>query len=156
MKILTGLILAVLAFSAVAQTHLDVRTTVQKEEVFVNESGEQDKRLVAADVVVPGETVFYTITFTNVSSESADNVVITNPISEDLVYVQGSGFGPGSDIQFSIDGGQTFAAASELTVTEDGAIRAALPSDFTHVRWVMQRDLEPGTQGIARFAAVLE
>lgn len=158
MKTLMSVILITFAAVAVAQEqgHLDVQTTVQKEEVSVNEAGESQKRLVPAEVVVPGETVFYTITFQNVSAEPADNVVITNPIAEDLMYVDGSAFGPGMDIQFSVDGGSTFAAANELTVVEDGEVRDAIAADFTHVRWVMQNDLDVGAQGIARFAAVLE
>jgi uncharacterized repeat protein (TIGR01451 family) len=158
MKILMSVILIAFAAVVVAQeqAHLDVQTTAQKEEVIVNDAGESEKRLVPADVVVPGESVFYTITFTNVSAEPADNVVITNPIAEDLMYVEGSAFGPGMDIEFSVDGGVTFAAAKELTVVEDGEVRDALAGDFTHVRWVMQNDLEAGAQGTARFAAVLE
>jgi uncharacterized repeat protein (TIGR01451 family) len=158
MKILMSAILIVSGAAALAQEqgHLDVQTTVQKEEVIVNEAGESETRLVAAEVVVPGESVVYTITFTNVSAEPADNVVITNPIAEDLMYVDGSAFGPGMDIQFSVDGGVTFAAANELTIVEDGEVRGARGEDFTHVRWVMQNDLKVGAQGIARFAAVLE
>lgn len=156
MKILTGLVLAILSFPAAAQAHLDVQTVVQKEEVFVNDLGVSDTRLIAADIVVPGEKVFYTITFTNISEETADNVVITNPIAADLVYVEGSGFGPGTDMQFSVDDGKTFAAAAELTVTEDGETRAADASDYTHVRWVLKGNLDAGAQATARFAAVLE
>jgi len=156
MKILTAIILATLAVSAAAETHLDVRTTVQKEETFINDAGEQQTRLVAADIVVPGEKVFYTITFRNISEESADNVVITNPIAADLLYVDGSGIGPGTDIQFSVDGGKTFASAEDLVVIEDGVERAAEGRDFTHVRWVMKNDLEAGAEGTARFAAILE
>jgi len=158
MKTLMSVILITFAAVAVAQEqgHLDVQTTVQKEEVTVNEAGESQKRLVPAEVVVPGETVFYTITFMNVSTEPADNVVITNPIAEDLMYVDGSAFGPGTDIHFSVDGGATFAAANELTVVENGEVRDAIAADFTHVRWVMQNDLDAGAQGTARFAAILE
>lgn len=156
MKFLTAMTLLLLALNAAAQSHLEVQTTVQKQEVFVNAQGEEETRLVPADTVLPGETVFYTITFTNVSDEVADRVVITNPIDESLVYLDGSAFGAGMDIVFSVDGGETFAAASELTVTEDGEVRAAEPRDFTHVRWVMRNDLAAGAQGTARFAAVLE
>lgn len=156
MKILIGMLLVLLSVSATAQAHLDVQTVVQKEEAFINEQGETDTRLVAADVVVPGETVFYTITFTNISDESADNVVITNPIAADLVYVEGSGFGPGTDMLFSVDGGETFAAAEELTVDEDGVTRAADASDYTHVRWILRNNLDAGAQATARFAAILE
>jgi uncharacterized repeat protein (TIGR01451 family) len=156
MKILSGILLTFLAFTAAAQSHIDVQTTVQKEEVFLNDTGEEEKRLVPAEKVLPGETVYYTITFTNTSDEVADNVVVTNPIAEELMYLDGSAFGPGMDIVFSVDGGETFATADELNVTENGETRTAEAKDFTHVRWVMQNDLAAGAQGTARFAAVLE
>jgi len=113
-------------------------------------------RFNVEDVSPSKKKVVYTITFRNIGDEPADNVVITNPISGDLLYVDGSAFGPGTAIQFSIDGGQTFANASELTVTEDGATRSAVAADFTHIRWVMQQELAVGAQGTARFSAVLE
>ena len=160
MKYSISAILMMLALSlqAVAQEqgHLNVTTTVQKQEVTVNDSGEAETRLVAADTVVPGESVVYTITFQNISDEPAANVVITNPISEDLTYVDGSAFGPGTVIQFSTDGGQNYAAADELTVIDDGVSRPAGPDDFTHIRWVMQNELAVGAQGTARFTAVLK
>ena len=156
MKYLITTFVMLCAVVAAAQSHLDVQTLVQKEAVIVNEAGESEAQLVAADLVVPGETVFYTITFTNVSAEPADNVVITNPIAEDLMYVDGSAFGPGMDIVFSVDGGITFAAADELTVVNGDEVRDARASDFTHVRWVMKNDLEAGAQGLVRFAAILE
>ena len=157
MKILMSVVLLGLSFAVFAQEDgsLDVHTVVQKEEVVVNENGESENRLVAVESVIPGERVFYTITFTNVGDEPAENVVITNPIATELTYVEGSAFGPGMDVQFSVDGGATFAVAAELTVTENGASRAAGPEDFTHIRWVMQGELNTGSQGTARFAAVL-
>ena len=157
MKILMSVFLLGLSFAVFAQEDgsLNVHTVVQKEEVVVNENGESENRLVAVESVIPGERVFYTITFTNVGDEPAENVVITNPIATELTYVEGSAFGPGMDVQFSVDGGATFAVAAELTVTEDGETRAAGPDDFTHIRWVMQGELNTGSQGTARFAAVL-
>ncbi len=160
MKYSISAILMMLALSLQAfaqeQGHLNVTTTVQKQEVTVNDSGEAETRQVAVDTVVPGESVVYTITFQNISDEPAANVVITNPISEDLTYVDGSAFGPGTVIQFSTDGGQNFAAADELTVIDDGVSRPAGPDDFTHIRWVMQNELAVGAQGTARFIAVLK
>jgi len=156
MKTLSGMLLTFLAFTAAAQSHIDVQTTVQKEEVFLNATGEEEKRLVPAEKVLPGETVYYTITFTNTSDAVADNVVVTNPIAEELMYLDGSAFGPGMEIVFSVDGGETFAVADELNVTDNGETRAAEAKDFTHVRWVMQNDLAAGAQGTARFAAILE
>ena len=50
------------------------------------------------------------------------------------MYVDGSAFGPGTEIQFSVDGGATFAPAGELNVSENGEVRQAEANDFTHVR----------------------
>ena len=157
-SIASVLALLVLSVSVQAQEqgHLNVQTVVQKEQVTVNEAGVAETSLVPAETVVPGESVVYTITFRNISEEPADNVVITNPIADSLTYVEGSAFGPGTEIQFSVDGGQTFAPRDELTVSEGGAVRAASAQDFTHIRWVMQQELAVGAQGVARFSAVLE
>ena len=71
MKKLIGVILMMSAATAFAvaeeQGHLNVTTVVQKEEVTVNEAGEADTRLVAAETVIPGDRVVYTITFQNIS-----------------------------------------------------------------------------------------
>jgi len=159
-NITSALVLLALSVSAQVraqeQGHLNVQTVVQKEQVTVNDAGVTETKLVPAETVVPGENVVYTITFRNISEEPADNVVITNPIAESLTYVEGSAFGPGTEIQFSVDGGQTFASRDELTVSEDGVVRAAGAHDFTHIRWVMQQELAAGAQGVARFSAVLE
>ena len=136
--------------------YLNVHTVVQKEEISVNDAGETETRLVGAEIVVPGERVVYTITFRNVGEEPADNVIITNPIDDSLTYVDGSAFGPGMDIQFSVDGGVVFASADDLAVTKDGVERPAVAEDFTHVRWVMRSELAVGAQGTARFTAVLD
>ena len=89
MKILMSAIFLGLSFGAFAQEKgtLDVLTVVQKEEVVVSKDGKTESRLVAIKAVVPGERVFYTITFTNVGSNPAEDVVITNPIASELTYV---------------------------------------------------------------------
>lgn len=157
LQLLALLTLGLVAAAASAQQtgHLNVRTIVQKEEVSVNDVGETERRLVPADTVVPGDDVVYTITFTNISDETAENVVITNPISENLTYVPGSALGPGTVIEFSVDGGQTFGRADELVVGTNGGERPADVGDFTHVRWTMENELEAGAQGTARFRARL-
>jgi uncharacterized repeat protein (TIGR01451 family) len=139
-----------------AQGHLRVRTVVQKEEVIVDANGAEKVQLVDAKTVIPGDEVIYTVTFENISDTAAENVVITNPIAADLEYVDGSAFGPGSDIVFSVDGGTVFAAASELSVADGGVERPAEARDFTHIRWQMQNEIPAGSQGVARFRARLQ
>ena len=141
---------------AQARGHLEVTTIVQKEIVVEDETGETTTQLVEAQSVVPGEKVVYTITFRNVGDAAAENVVITNPISESLTYVAGSASNGSMRVEFSIDGGKTFGLASDLRVVDNGVERLATTQEYTHVRWVMQSELEVGAEGSASFAAVLQ
>jgi len=146
------------AGTARAQTsgHLNVTTTVQKEEVTIDEAGKRSTQLVDAAKVVPGDEVIYTVTFANIGDQPAENVVITNPLPEQLTYVDGSAFGPGAEIVFSVDGGKTFAKSSELTVNDAGVPRSATVKDFTHIRWVMAHEIPAGSQGMSQFRARLD
>ncbi len=159
-------LIAVLAISGLYSTawsqaagNIMVSTVAEKEIITVTATGERDRRLVPAEdeKIVPGDEVIFTVTFTNVSSESTDNVTITNPIPDHMRYVGGSAFGPGTDITYSVDGGQSYASADELTVTDaDLGTKPATPEDYTHIRWRMRNALQPGAKGYARFRAVLE
>ena len=151
--LLTIVLLA--AGTAFAQ-QLDVRTGAQKEETVAAEDGAVETRLVAAETVIPGDKVVYTITFTNQSSDAADDVVVTNPIDQSLEYIEGSAFGAGMTIEFSVDGGQSFSAAGDLVVADNSGPRPARPEDYTHVRWTLNGDLEPGATGVARFSATVK
>lgn len=156
-NLVTALSVVALSTTVLAQEsgHLNVRTIVQKEEVTIGADGNPQRRLVDASKVVPGDEVVYTVSFANISDEPAENVVITNPLPAELSYVDGSAFGPGTEVQFSVDGGQSFAAASELKVLDDGNQRPASAADFTHIRWVITNEIAPGAQGIAQFRARL-
>ena len=154
--------LTILGFSAAAAVasaqdtnHLSIQTVVQKEEVTIDEAGNRQTRLVDASTVVPGDEVVYTVSFSNVGDEPAENVVITNPLPEQLSYIEGSAFGPGAEVQFSVDGGVHFAGPGDLSVSENGSERPANGDDFTHIRWVVSNVIEPGARGMAQFRARL-
>jgi uncharacterized repeat protein (TIGR01451 family) len=156
--IFAAVLAAVLPLTAFAKANdvLEVTTKVEKEVIVENDDGDQVVERVAADVVTPGERVVYTITFRNAGVEPAENVIITNPIAESLVYVAGSATNDGVAVEFSIDGGKTFAPASELRLVDGGIERPATTKDYTHVRWVMQSALAAGAEGQMSFAADLE
>ena len=162
MKILLNavLVLAVTlgasASNAQEQGHLNVKTVVLTEEVTVDDNGERQTLLVDASKVVPGDEVIYTVTFANTSDEPAGNVVITNPLADEMTYVVGSAFGPGSDIVFSADGGKSFATPEDLFVTEAGVERLANADDYTHIRWLVNNEIVAGAQGMAQFRARLK
>lgn len=133
-----------------------VQTVAEKEETYVTPDGERATRLVPVATVVPGDTVIYTVTFTNVSDADAENIVVTDPVPGEMVYVHGSAFGPGTNISFSADNGERFAALDDLTVVDEaGNERPVRPTDITHIRWVLRTPLPAGEKGYARFSAVL-
>lgn len=132
------------ATSASAQVSLENR--VMEEVTVQSDTGSATTTVVPADSMAPGDTAVYTMTYTNNGSEPASNLVISNPISKDVIYV-----GPGSGSEaplVSVDGGQTFAPLSELRIVEpNGATRSAGASDVTNVRWTIVGPVEPGMNG---------
>ncbi len=134
-----------------------IQTSADVEIIETDASGDTVIRLEPASKVVPGDIVIYTVSFSNTGSEPAENVVITNPVPRHMEYVDGTAFGPGADISFSIDGGQSWGTPEELVVTAaDGSERPALASDYTDIRWILRNELQPGAQGFARFRTRLQ
>lgn len=139
-----------------ARGALEVKTVVQKVIEQVDEAGELTTELVGVDTAVPGDEIIYTVTFTNIGEEPADNILITNPIPPQMRYVSGTAFGPGSEIEYSADGGTTWAQAAALRVsTATGDERMAEPGDYTHIRWALNTPLDVGERSFARFRAVV-
>jgi uncharacterized repeat protein (TIGR01451 family) len=153
----TIFLVAALANSATAAAQVILENSVEKVETFVNEAGEPQRRLVDADSVVPGDELRYTITFANDGGESVDagSVVITNPIPEETEYLNGTAFGSGTDIVFSVDG-EIFAAPEVLRVTRDGIEIPASAKDYESIRWVFRPALEPGETGNVSFSVRLK
>ena len=136
---------------------IQIQTSADVEIIETDASGETVTRLEPASKVVPGDIVIYTVSFSNTGSEPAENVVITNPVPRHMEYVDGTAFGPGADISFSIDGGQSWGMPEELVVTAaDGSERPAVASDYTDIRWILRNELPPGAQGFARFRTRLQ
>lgn len=136
------------AFAAVTLT-----TTVQKVEHVKAADGTISSQLVAADNVVPGDEVKYTIVFKNDAKVPVDagTVVVTNPVPENTVYVADSAFGSGTKIQFSIDGAKSFGSPDDLTVVQDGTKVPASSADYTTIKWTFGPALAPAAQSYVSF-----
>jgi uncharacterized repeat protein (TIGR01451 family) len=144
------------AVAAQDSGQLNVQTVVEKAAAVVNRDGQPRTELGALEAAVPGDELIYTVIFTNISGESADNVQVTHPIPEALRYVRDSAVGPGTDICYSIDQGASFGAADVLMVQlADGGQRPAKPDDYTHIRWILEDSLEAGARGFARYRAIV-
>jgi uncharacterized repeat protein (TIGR01451 family) len=114
-------------------------------------SGRQFHRMVPAKLLSQGEVVYYTVRITNPTPVFANNVVVSQMIPANTTYVDGSAVGPGADVEFSIDGGVTFARAADLKLDDTGT--RAPPERYTHIRWRLQNPLAPGAVALARFRA---
>ena len=135
---------------------IEIRTVAEVEVKADADLGAQVKR-EPAKKVAPGGAVIYTISAANKGQKPAGDVVVTDPIPEHMDYIEGSAVGAGARITFSVDGGKTFAAKEKLQVRgKDGATRAALASDYTHIRWQFEKPLAPGESRSVEFRARVE
>ena len=97
-------------------------------------------RFLPAGRLEAGDEVHYTVRVRNPGENPVSDVQVTKRMPFGLHYLPGSATGPACDIEFSADGGKTFAARPPA-------------GDFTHVRWTMRRPLPPGATALLRFRA---
>ncbi len=137
-----------------AQENGALTTNMELERSVAAADGQPARKTyVAPDVVVPGDRVRVTLTFTNKGAAPAAGVNLVDPIPEGLVFdetADPAGFG------VSTDGGKTFGALAALTVPAAGAAaRPATAADVTHVRWLWPDPVAPGqSRSVAFFGRV--
>lgn len=147
-----------LAFAAWASAHaqpagdIEFRNTAEVEQEVKTPDGKVEKKRVAVEKAIPGTQVFYTSTFRNTGKKPAGNISIVNPVPANTTLVGGSLFGDNTQVALSADGGKTWAAPDQVTVTDkDGKKRPAGITEITHMRWTYRGELAPGKQGAVGF-----
>jgi len=136
---------------------LTAKQSVLKEVTTTDDDGQIVTTRVAADEVLPGQTVVYILAYTNDKAASADGIVLTMPVPGELDYVEGSAELPETELTFSADGGTTFAPRDAvLTRDAEGKFVTAKAEDITHVRWKVLTSVAPGTSGELAYKAVLK
>jgi uncharacterized repeat protein (TIGR01451 family) len=108
-------------------------------------------RMVPAKRLRQGEVVYYTVRITNPTPVFANNVLVSQRVPDNTIYMEGSASGPGTEVEFSVDGGVTFGRPESLKLG-DGT--RAPPERYTHIRWRLKNPLAPGAVALARFQAV--
>jgi len=127
---------------------------IELERTAAGESGQEPaKTYVNPTVVVPGDRVRVTLTFTNGGTEPASGVNIVNPIPDGLVF---DGTADPAAFSVSVDGAKAFGVLDTLTMpVEGGAPRPAADTDVTHVRWLWPDAIPPGqSRSVAFFGRV--
>lgn len=115
------------------------------------------RRWVPALRLSAGDEVHYTVRVRNPGETPVTDVVVTKRLPFGVRYQAGSATGPACDIQFSVDGGNSFAApATPKSASAKKGPRkpATITPEYTHVRWVLRKPLAPGATALLRFRAV--
>lgn len=99
----------------------------------------------APKTVQPGDVLSQLITASNAAAKPLSHVMVRLPVPKGTVYLKPSGaLNSGVTMEFSIDGGKTYAPAplkKQVSVTENGktVLRDVVvkPSEYTAVRWTL-------------------
>lgn len=150
-RLTTVLLLPVLLLPALAQAKPEIALSMLAEkEITIIEEGVEVTKRVEAETIEPGEVIHYTLTYSNSGDEAATDVVVSNPIPSDTVYILESARGDNADITFSIDGGNTYKKPNVLTykvkVNGKWEERSATAERYTHIRWIIDR-IDNGSSG---------
>jgi uncharacterized repeat protein (TIGR01451 family) len=117
----------------------------------------QNNALVAADRVMPGDEVFYTLEIRNTGPTALRAPRVDFPIPEHMRYIANSAVGAGAEVSYSIDGGHSFDRPENLKIlATNGAVRPARAGDYTHIRWQLKHVLKSRSMALARFRAVVK
>ena len=150
--------LLILSGNASAQQGtIQLEHKAEQWETVTDDNGVEQTQLVEATNVLPGERVLFSVTYTNNGDQAVEEVVITNPVPDHMVYIDNSASGDNTSITFSVDGGESFGAPRDLLVTDaSGTQRPATAKDFTHVRWIVESDIASGASDTVQFSAVVD
>jgi uncharacterized repeat protein (TIGR01451 family) len=109
-------------------------------------------RTQASTSVMPGDTLRYSLTFTNRESRALANVVFNNPVPSGVVVMPAPA-PAGIRVEYSIDGGFAFSARPMVLVEENGrqVSRPAEPESYTHIRWTVADSIAPGARVTAQY-----
>jgi uncharacterized repeat protein (TIGR01451 family) len=134
---------------------LTAEQKVYKLVQTTNEIGEISTSRTKADLVTPGETIVYVLSYTNDKADPADNIVLTMPIPTDVTYVEGSADTQLAKLEYSA--GDGFMGRDDvLVIGDDGAMRRARAEELTHVRWTVIEAVAPGHDGELSFTGKLK
>ena len=140
-----------------AAESIATRLSALKYETTRAPDGSTRETLVPFATLVPGESIRYTVEFTNRSAAPAATVVVVLPLPGEMTLVAESVEHDGIAVAYSIDCGATFGALADLAVIEpDGRSRAAQWSDVNAVRWTVFGALAPGADGAVACRVVLK
>jgi uncharacterized repeat protein (TIGR01451 family) len=123
---------------------------IEAYQVVVNDDGME--RLLPAEKARPKDIIEYKLTYKNNGNTPLQNIVITDPVPSEAVYIAESAYLPREgSVRFSIDEGRSYHEwpVKVLIETADGeqVWKDATPEQVTHIRWTLDEAIDPD-QGV--------
>ena len=119
------------------ETHSYQWTVVKDKtgKVLKDKKGKTVKKWLKATKVVPGDVVKYIDTITNDSDTVIKNAKISNPINQNLIFIEGSAVAEVKfSIMYSVDGGKHYAVPAKLFVIgKDKKKHSAQAKDYNAI-----------------------
>ena len=146
-----ALVFAASGVAATAQDALKLEGAAYLMTHEVDDQGNSTIKLVAPDIVVPGDRILFATTYENVSTSAVTNFVVTNPVPPSVQLAADAD----PELIVSVDGGATWGVLRDLTVPAGaGSTRPATAADVTHLRWVIAEIAPNGTGKVEYIATV--
>ena len=166
-KILFAGVAIVLTATPAFADEFSAVSTIDKAVTVTDADGSVSIKYVKADRVVPGDKLFYTISYSNTSPDAAENVELVMKVPAEVTYSENSAKAPDArispsalanedvSVSFSTDGGKSFAPRGDLTVSVSGQNRNAVSEDITNVRFSFSEPIPIGVTGTVGFSAIV-
>jgi uncharacterized repeat protein (TIGR01451 family) len=127
---------------------------IAEVEQPVHERGRDTNKLAAAERVVSGDAVIYTLEVRNTAATTVPAPTVIFPVPEHMIYTADSAVGPATQVTYSVDGGRTFDVPENLKIAQPGGEpREATAADYTHIRWQLKNALKGNSVAFVRFRA---
>jgi hypothetical protein len=131
---------------------LELASDVFVERTQKRADGSVTTILEEPKLVIPGDQLVFVVHYKNGGAQPASKFTVTNRIPPAVAF---SGTADGTET-VSVDGGKSWGFLSQLKVAKaDGTLRAALPSDVTHIKWNLNQTLAAGSAGKLVFRGVV-
>ncbi len=141
--------LMLFATVAWAGPEVSIVQSVEKDVVSTL-NGEQTSKRVKADDITPGETLFFTLSYSNSGDEAATQVAIDSPVPTGTTYILGSAEGNGTEVLIKLNNDTEYQAEASAKITIKGEQLPAQASDVNALRWVV-KDIPAATSGSVTF-----
>ena len=132
---------------------------VEAVRVVLADNGKE--HFLPAEKAHPQDVIEYRLTYTNNGQSPLKNISVTDPIPSGTEYIVRSATRPrAGDVEFSIDGGESYHAWPVLykKTTESGEEIwvEATPDMITHIRWTIAESFEPESEITFSYRAIVK